>query len=117
MEYKNIGIMPNRVAMLRKEHNLSQTELGEKLNVSRRTICNIEKGLCTLSNLISLADLFDVSTDYIVMWSNCRRSQSVILAEIDLQILAHLRDMTQAEKERLLKHLRLENALKFSNSK
>ena len=116
MEYKNIGIMPNRVAMLRKEHNLSQTELGEKLNVSRRTICNIEKGLCTLSNLISLADLFEVSTDYIVMWSNCRRSQSVIFDEIDLQILAYLKDMTQAEKERLLKHLLTCKGIKIINS-
>lgn len=36
--------MNNRVRVLRAEHNLTQAELAEKLNVTRQTVIAIESG-------------------------------------------------------------------------
>ena len=47
---------------LRKEKNLTQEELADKMNVSRRTVSRWETGsnLPDLSILVELADLYDV---------------------------------------------------------
>ena len=47
---------------LRKENNLTQEDLADKMNVSRRTVSRWETGsnLPDLSLLVELADLYDV---------------------------------------------------------
>ena len=47
---------------LRKDKNLTQEELADKMNVSRRTVSRWETGsnLPDLSILVELADLYDV---------------------------------------------------------
>ena len=52
-----------------------------------------------------------------VMRSNERDNPLDTFEDIDMRILAQLRCMTHTEKDRLLKHLKLENALKINNSK
>lgn len=113
MENKNIGKVPNRVAQLRKEYNLSQEELGERVYVDRRTISHIENGFCTFSNLVMIADYFGVSLDYITMRSGERDIPLNKFESIDEHILAQIKEMTLTEKEKLLKHLRLEKALRI----
>ena len=53
---------------LRIEHNLSRTQLAEKLNVSVRLVSYWEKGQreCGFDMLIEIADLFSVSLDYLL---------------------------------------------------
>jgi transcriptional regulator with XRE-family HTH domain len=53
---------------LRIETNLSRAELAEKLNVSVRLISYWENGQreCDFDTLIKIADLFAVSTDYLL---------------------------------------------------
>ncbi len=48
---------------LRKEHNLSQKELAEKLNISTQTISNIEKRKAypTFANLDKIAEFFEAT--------------------------------------------------------
>ncbi len=57
-----------RILKLRKENNISQEELGFKINVSRQTISKWENNETSpdLNNLKSLAKLFNVSTDYLI---------------------------------------------------
>jgi len=57
-----------RILSLRKEYNISQEELGFKINVSRQTISKWENNESSpdLNNLKALAKLFNVSTDYLV---------------------------------------------------
>lgn len=57
-----------RILKLRKENNISQEELGFKINVSRQTISKWENNESSpdLNNLKSLAKLFNVSTDYLI---------------------------------------------------
>ena len=52
---------------LRKEYNLSQQKLSGYIDVTQQCISEWEKGNMepTLSNLIKLADVFDVSIDFL----------------------------------------------------
>ncbi len=61
----NIGPL---ITTLRKEHNMTQKDLAEQLNLSTGTISNYENNvhypdLVTVNNL---ADLFHVTTDYLL---------------------------------------------------
>ena len=57
-----------KIQMMRTEHNLSQKELAEKLGVSRQAIAKWEtnRGIPDIENLKRIAQLFDVSIDYLV---------------------------------------------------
>lgn len=115
MKNKNSVKTPNRVAQLRKERGLSQTELGEMLFIDQRSVSFIENGSCNLSNLIAIAELFGVTLDYILKRSDDRSNMCKGLSEIDFLILEQLNRLTKSEKERLLEHLKLDNSLKVNN--
>lgn len=53
---------------LRLSHNLSQVQLSQKLNVSKQTISNWENNNIqpSIDMLIKIADIFSVSTDYLL---------------------------------------------------
>lgn len=57
-----------RVLLLRKKYNISQSELGEAVKLSKQTINDIEKGRSktTLDKAALLADYFNVSLDYLI---------------------------------------------------
>lgn len=53
---------------LRKENNISQEELAEKLGVSRQSISLWETGqtMPAMENIVTIANIFDVSTDMLL---------------------------------------------------
>lgn len=57
-----------RMKELRVEHHLTQKELAEKLNTSNSSVCDWEQGRSQpdLQTLANMAQLFDVSTDYLL---------------------------------------------------
>lgn len=57
-----------KIQRLRTEQNLSQKELAEKLEVSRQAIAKWEtnRGIPDIDNLKRIAQLFNVSIDYLV---------------------------------------------------
>ena len=62
-----------RIKMLRKEHNLTQEELGAKIGVQKAAIQKYEKG--TVKNikrdsLIKLAQCLDTSPEYLLGWED-----------------------------------------------
>ena len=65
---ENLEIFAKRVKELRKQRRLSQTELGEVLGLTHKSISTIESGLrgTTIEKLILLAKFFEVSTDYLL---------------------------------------------------
>ena len=65
----------NRIQYLRKKQNLSQFDLGEKIGLTNKAISQYETGRTEpdLNTLCKLADLFDVSIDYLV----CRTDDTV----------------------------------------
>ena len=61
-------IMAKRIRELRQEKGLSMEKLAKILNVSNAIICKWENNISepTASNIISLADYFNVSADYLL---------------------------------------------------
>lgn len=61
-------MLGENIRNLRKKNKISQEELAEKLNVSRQSISLWENDQTqpTIENIISLADVFGVSTDYLL---------------------------------------------------
>ena len=61
-------MLSDNIKKYRKENNLSQDELAEKLGVSRQSISLWENGQTqpTIDNIIALARIFNVSTDAIL---------------------------------------------------
>lgn len=56
-----------RIKDLREDHDMNQEDLATKLGISKRTLLRYESGVSepTISVLIELSLLFDVSIDYI----------------------------------------------------
>ncbi|MBU3874962.1 helix-turn-helix domain-containing protein [Faecalicatena sp. AGMB00832] len=55
------------IRVLRKQHNLTQEQLAQQLNMKRQTLSNYEIGkrVPDIYELITLADIFDVTLDQI----------------------------------------------------
>lgn len=64
-ELKDIGV---RIAARRKELNLTQEQVAERMNVSIQMISNIERGnkAIKIDNLVRLCHVLKTSTDYIL---------------------------------------------------
>jgi len=76
----------NRIKELRNEVNMNAIELSMKLNVSKRTISNIEKEDANISSniLINLSEIFNCSTDYILGLSDYKQIINKEKNDIDL---------------------------------
>lgn len=61
-------VLGTRLKMLRENMGLTQENLGKKLHVSKVSICKYETGISepSLDILVKIADIFDVSTDYLL---------------------------------------------------
>ena len=68
----------NRLKELRKEKKLSQEDLGKVMNISGRTISYFEAGERSPSPEIlnKLADVFNVSVDYLIGRTNLRSNDA-----------------------------------------
>ena len=64
----------DRVKQLREAHNFSQVQLATKLHVSKQAISNWENNniMPSIEMLVKLADLFGVSTDFLLGRDNRR---------------------------------------------
>lgn len=64
----NIMILAQKIVRLRKQVGWSQEELAEKMNVSRQSVSKWEatNSIPDLNKIIMLAELFEVSTDYLL---------------------------------------------------
>lgn len=85
-----------KIKQLREENNLTQAELGEKLNISKATISKYEADRVepSIPTLISISKLFNVSIDFLV--GNDESFET---------IAAHMDDRTQQLSEESKKKL------------
>jgi len=60
--------LSDKIYNLRKDHNMSQEELADKLHTSRQAVSRWECGSATpdAGNIVSICKLFDVSADYLL---------------------------------------------------
>lgn len=65
VNYRKIG---SRIAQRRKEKKLTQSQLGEIVNLSKNHISNIESGgSYSLDTLLVICDALDITPDYVLM--------------------------------------------------
>jgi transcriptional regulator with XRE-family HTH domain len=60
-------LIAERIKRLRQEHNMTQGELGEKIGIHQKQISAYERGrnIPSTDILIKLAEVFDVTLDYL----------------------------------------------------
>ncbi len=61
-------IFQERLTELRRQNDLTQRQMSQKLNISQPSYIRYEKGTSepTLDCLVKIADIFDVSVDYLL---------------------------------------------------
>jgi transcriptional regulator with XRE-family HTH domain len=80
----------NRIKDLRKKAKLNQTELGEKIGLGYGGVAAIEQGRSNPSSeiIIKLAEIFRVSTDYLLLGVETEQT----LSESEKEIIEALRE-------------------------
>lgn len=101
MDQKKIG---NFLKELRKEKNLTQEQLAEKLNVSGRTVSRWETGtnMPDISLLNEIAEFYDVSIPEII---SGERKSGTMNNEVK-EVAQGLSDYAASEKEEIVKEIR-----------
>ena len=85
-----MGSLNENIRRLRLQHGLNQVMLAEKLNVTKQCISNWENDnvLPSIEALVRLADLFGVSTDFLLG----RESQaSLDISDLTEEQATHIR--------------------------
>lgn len=73
----------DRIRYLRQQNNLTQLELAKKLNIGNSTLSQYESGARVPSDEIkkNIAEIFDVSIDYLLGISNLKKSNTKSITE------------------------------------
>ena len=79
-----------RISYLREKYNMTQTDLANKLGISRSAVNSWEMSISSpsISNIIEMSIIFNVTTDYILSTSN--------------KILVDISDLGNKEREVVL---------------
>ena len=118
--YAQKNILPKRLVLLRKEHNLSQYTLSEKTGFSRALIANYEQGRREpdYNTLLSFANFYQVSMDYLLGRTddkNAIYSQSKLSPDL-IETINSLRSETIKELEQYINLLKLRDTLPHENA-
>lgn len=83
----------SKITELRKQHNLSQTELAKQLGASRTIVGNYERNENTpsIDMILKLAKVFNVSVDYLVGEGQ--------LANYDKEVLKRIEDIEKLDND------------------
>lgn len=93
-----------RIKQLRQQHGWSQAQLSKKLNVHQKQISGYERGIHSpsIELLIRMAELFNVSLDYIA-FENQQDKNIVPIADRELMQAVQLIDQLSEEDRATIK--------------
>jgi transcriptional regulator with XRE-family HTH domain len=96
--------LADRIKQLRQQRGWSQTQLAKKLNVHQKQISGYERSIhCpSIELLIRMAELFNVSLDYIA-FDNREDKNYVPIADRELMQAVQLIDQLSAEDRATIK--------------
>lgn len=99
----------NMISSLRKQRKMSQSELGERLGigVSSVSMWEAEKREPSLEHLMAMADMFGVSSDFILYGKSDDRKFSKDETEL-VDLYMQLPDNRKAEIKGIIKGILLE---------
>ena len=103
--YMNQSVTGKFIALKRKQKNLTQEQLAEKLGVSNKTISKWETGanMPDISLLVNIAEIFNVSIPEII---NGERKSEIMEKEAK-KVAEAMSDYATAEKAVLLKRVKV----------
>lgn len=103
---------PERLKQLRSEHKLTQEQLGKKINVTKVSISGYENGNRTpdMETLQNLADVFDVSIDYLLGRSDPKPIQKSSLNDLEMRddeniFFFDLKGLSEEDIEKVKEHI------------
>lgn len=91
-------MVADRIRVLREQKGFTQTELAKRLKITRSSVNAWEQGISVPSTqyIVELAEIFKVSTDYLLCADNTATVSISGLDEKDIQLVhslvAHLRE-------------------------
>ncbi|WP_100066012.1 helix-turn-helix domain-containing protein [Miniphocaeibacter massiliensis] len=98
----------DKIKTLRKEHNLTQTELGKILGIEKSTVSMYENNRSTPNDdiKIKIAKYFNISVDYLIGFSDIRNPYELLEKEIDpltanIDMAAHRESKEDFSKEEI----------------
>lgn len=96
-------LLAQRLVLLRQEKKMTQEALGKVIGVSKAAISKYEKGLVkpSVTSLWDMADLFNVSVDYLIGKSDAFTANVSDHAYIR-EVVELFEEMHDEEKEKLL---------------
>ena len=109
------AMIGSKIALLRKQHGLTQEQLAEKLDISIKHCSSVERGLSCLSleKLIEVSNLFDVSLDYLLKDNSpAPTSYDYIFKEFPSSIVNIMRSGNESEVGLLQEYLHLYTKLR-----
>lgn len=85
-------MVAERIKNLRMSNDMTQTDLAKKLNITRSSVNAWEMGISTPSTtyIVELAQLFHVSTDYLLGLSDSATLDISHLNEREIQLVYEL---------------------------
>lgn len=91
---QNIG---ERLAKLRKEYHLKQTDIAKRINESQQVVSNIERGVTMpdIEQLKKFADIYNISLDQLVG----REFFGENTDDLERQIISYIKQMDDKGKE------------------
>lgn len=91
-------MVADRIRILREQKGFTQTELAKRLKITRSSVNAWEQGISVPSTqyIVELAEIFKVSTDYLLCVDNTATVSVAGLDEKDIQLVhslvTHLRE-------------------------
>ncbi len=102
----------NNIKELRKQSGLSQKQLAEKLGINQTSVCRWEQNLALpeTKNLLVLAEIFNVSTDYLLGVSQYHFPANVgrdnLFTFEELEIIEDYRSLSEPLKQTIKETLK-----------
>lgn len=90
-----------RLRTLRKERNMTQRVLADRLGLATSAVCSYEAGarFPSYEILIKIARIFRVSTDYLLGVEEKRSIDVTDLSEEDIEILVSLSNLLRSKNK------------------
>ncbi len=110
-------VFGERIKLLRIEHKWTQEYVCEKLNISSGALSRYETSMYepkSLELIKDFADLFGVSTDYLLGKSDIRNPEEQIKQEFEF---AYHKDMEGLSEEEIADALRFYKKIKYGEDK
>ena len=101
-----------RLRECRENAKLSQKYVALTLGIAPPSVANWERGKTnpTHENIIRLADLYDVSVDYLLGRTDNPAGADVAIGDIEFALSGEIHDLSEAEKQDVLDYVRFKRA-------